>query len=161
MQLVNRPSLTIPEGVEPGLPASEAKYVMYQRQQQAYLYDAGPGRLALNQQQHQTILRHNADLGRIGNPNSPVNFSFASDGSLESVMNRIFNDNAVRKVSNRSALVQLIPQGYKDKMELMAELSEVIRPAFQREQERIETLRAKLFEDFAAGKMKKDVVENT
>lgn len=161
VQLVNRPSLTIPEGVVPGLRATEAKYVMYQRQQQAYLYDAGPRRLALNQQQHQKILRHNADLGRVGEANSPVNFSFASDGSLPSVMNRIFNDNAVRKVSNQSSLVQLIPQGYKDKMQLMAELTEAIRPAFQREQERIETLRAKLFEDFAAGKIKKDVVEDT
>ncbi len=161
IQLVDRPSLTIPEGVVPGLPATEAKYVMYQRQQQAYLYDAGPRRLALNQQQHQKILRHNADLGRVGDPNSPVNFSFASDGSLESVMNRIFNDNAVRKVSNQSSLVQLIPQGYRDKMQLMAELSDVIRPAFQREQERIGTLRGKLFQDFAAGKIKKDVVEDT
>lgn len=161
VQLVNRPSLIIPEGVVPGLPTSEAKYVMYQRQQQAYLYDAGPRRLALNQQQHQKILRHNADLGRVGDPNSPVNFSFASDGSLESVMSRIFNDNAVRKVSNQSSLVQLIPQGYKDKMQLMTELTAVIRPAFQREQERIETLRAKLFEEFAAGKIKKDVVEDT
>ncbi len=161
VQLVNRPSLTIPDGVVPGLPATEAKYVMYQRQQQAYLYDAGPRRLALNQQQHQRILRHNEDLGRVGDPNSPVNFSFASDGSLESVMNRIFNDNAVRKVSNQSSLVQLIPQGYKDKIQLMTELSEVIRPAFRREQERIEALRAKLFEEFAAGKIKKDVVEDT
>ena len=161
MQLVNRPSLTIPEGVVPGLRSTDAKYVMYQRQQQAYLYDAGPRRLALNQQQHQKILRHNADLGRVGEPNSPVNFSFASDGSLESVMNRIFNDNAVRKVSNQSSLVQLIPQGYKDKMQLMTELTAGIRPAFQREQERIEALRAKLFEEFAAGKINKDVVEDT
>jgi hypothetical protein len=161
VQLMNRPSLTIPEGVVPGLPLTEAKYVMYQRQQQAYLYDAGPRRLALNQQQHQKILRYNADLGRIGESNSAVNFSFASDGSLESVMNRIFNDNAVRKVSNRSSLVQLIPQGYKDKMQLMTELTAVIRPAFQREQERIEALRAKLFEEFAAGKINKDVVEDT
>lgn len=161
VQLVNRPSLTIPEGVVPGLRSTDAKYVMYQRQQQAYLYDAGPRRLALNQQQHQKILRHNADLGRVGEPNSPVNFSFASDGSLESVMNRIFNDNAVRKVSNQSSLVQLIPQGYKDKMQLMTELTAGIRPAFQREQERIEALRAKLFEEFAAGKINKDVVEDT
>lgn len=161
VQLVNRPSLTIPEGVVPGLSATEAKYVMYQRQQQAYLYDAGPGRLALNQQQHQKILRHNADLGRVGEPNSPVNFSFASDGSLESVMNRIFNDNAVRKVSNQSSLVQLIPQGYKDKMQLMKELTEVIQPTFQREQGRIETLRVELFEQFAASTIKKDVVEDT
>jgi len=161
VQLVNRRSLTIPEGVVPGLPSTEAKYVMYQRQQQAYLYDAGPRRLALNQQQHQKILRYNADLGRVGEPNSPVNFSFASDGSLESVMNRVFNDNAVRKVSNQSSLVQLIPQGYKDKLQLMAELTTVIRPTFQREQERIEALRAKLFEEFAAGKINKDVVEDT
>ncbi len=161
VQLVNRPSLTIPEGVVPGLKSTDAKYVMYQRQQQAYLYDAGPRRLALNQQQHQKILRHNADLGRVGEPNSPVTFSFASDGSLESVMNRIFNDNAVRKVSNQSSLVQLIPQGYKDKMQLMTELTAGIRPAFQREQERIEALRAKLFEEFAAGKTNKDVVEDT
>jgi hypothetical protein len=161
VQLVNRPSLTIPEGVVPGLKSTGAKYVMYQRQQQAYLYDAGSRRLALNQQQHQKILRYNADLGRVGEPNSPVNFSFASDGSLDSVMNRIFNDNAVRKVSNQSSLVQLIPQGHKDKMQLMTELTAGIRPAFQREQERIEALRAKLFEEFAAGKINKDVVEDT
>jgi len=160
VQLVNRQSLTIPEGVVPGLRLTEAKYVMYQRQQQAYLYDAGRERLALNQQQHQKILRYNAELGRIGEPNSAVNFSFASDGSLESVMNRIFNDNAVRKVSNQSTLVQLIPQGYKDKMQLMSELTAAIRPAFQREQERIEALRAKLFGEFAAGKINKDVVED-
>lgn len=161
VQLMNRPALLIPEGVVPDLPQGEARYVMYQRQEQAYLYDAGSRRLALNQQQHQQILRYNADQGRIGQPNSAVNFSFASDGSLESVMNRIFNDNAVRKVSDRSALVQLLPQGYRDKMQLMAELTTAIRPAFQREQARVEALRGNLFEEFAAGKITKDVVEDT
>jgi len=161
LQLVNRPSLTIPEGVVEGLPLVEAKYVMYDRRQQAYIYQTARERLALNQQQHQKILRHNADLGRAGEPNSAVNFSFASDGSLESVMNRIFNDNAVRKVSNQSALVKLVPPGYKDKMELMRELTAVIQPGFQREQERIEALRSELFGRFAAGAIRKDVVEDT
>lgn len=160
-QLVNRPSLTIPEGVVKGLPLVEAKYVMYDRQQQAYLYQTSRDRLALNQQQHQQILRHNAELGRVGDPNSAVNFSFASDGSLDSVMNRIFNDNAVRKVSNQSALVKLVPPGYKDKMQLMKELTVLIQPGFQREQERIEALRSELFGRFAAGAIGKDVVEDT
>jgi hypothetical protein len=161
VQLTNRPTLTIPSGVVPGQESVDAKYVMYQRQRQEYLYDTGSQRLALNQQQHQQILRHNADAGRVGDPNSPVNFAFASDGSLESVMNRIFNDNAVRKVSNQSSLVQLIPQGYKDKMQVMTELTSIIRPAFDREQQRIEKLRSQLFAEFSAGKIKKDVVEDT
>jgi len=161
LQLVNRPSLAIPAGVVEGLPSTEATYVMYDRRQQAYMYQTARDRLALNQQQHQRILRHNADLGRVGSPNSPVNFSFASDGSLTSVMNRIFNDNAVRKVSNQTALVKLVPPGYRDKIQLMKELTAAIQPAFQREQDRIEALRSELFGRFAAGAIRKDVIEDT
>jgi len=134
---------------------------MYDRAQQAYVYQTPSKRLALTQAQHQKILQFNSDSLNLDDPNGPVHFSYASDGSLDSVMNRIFNDNAVRVVSNKSSIVQLIPKGYKDKMQLMGELTDLIKPGFQKEQDRIEAIRMQMFRDFAQGKVDKAFIEDT
>lgn len=161
IQLVNRPPLKLPPDTAGNAEPMTATYVMYDRARQAYVYEAGRQRLSLTQQQHQKILQFNADSVNLDDPNSPVHFSYASDGSLDSVMNRIFNDNAVRVVSSKSSIVELIPKGYKDKMQLMGELTGLIKPSFQKEQDRIEAMRTQMFRDFAQGKMDKAVIEDT
>jgi hypothetical protein len=161
VQLVNRPPLQLPPGMAGNTEPLTATYVMYERARQAYVYQTASKRLSLTQQQHQNILLFNADSVNLDDPNSPVHFSYASDGSLDSVMNRIFNDNAVRVVSSKSSIVELIPKGYKDKMQLMGELAEIIKPAFQREQDRIEAIRMEMFRNFAQGKVDKAVIEDT
>lgn len=158
IQLVNRPPLQLPAGLVGNPNDVEAQYVMYNRAKNAYEFQAGRDRLLLTQQQYQNVLQHNATPERLADPNSPVHDT--SDGSLDAVMNKIFNENAVRVVSNRSAFVQLIPEGFKDKLQLMSELTEIIRPDFEREQSRIQVLRKHLFEEFANHKISKEDLED-
>ena len=160
VQLVNRAPVEIPAGVVNNTEPVKAKYIMYDYKDQAYIYEAGRTRHALPQSQHQRILQHNAKLVDMTDPNAPVHLTHMADGSLDAVMNRLFNDLAAKAVSNKNYIVDLLPTTHRERIKLMRELTEKIRPAFEREQQRVEAIRSKMFEEFAAGQRQKDTIED-
>jgi len=170
VQLSNRPSMEMPADTIGNRDPLQAKYVMCERKARrldnggfevtnAYIYDAGRERYRLTQAQHQKILQHNAKKADMSDPNGPVHLTHMADGSLDTVMNRIFNDLATRSVSGKNHLIDLFPKGRRDRLKLMKELSEQLRPAFEREQMRVEQLRAGMFQEFADGHRSKDTIE--
>src|ERR1019366_539338 len=160
VQLVNRLPVEIPPGVINTPEPVRAKYIMYDYKNKAYIYEAGRTRHALPQSQHQKILQHNAKLVDMTDPNAPVHLTHMADGSLDAVMNRLFNDLAAKAVSNKNYIVDLLPTTHRERIKLMRELTEKIRPAFEREQQRVEAIRSKMFEEFAAGQRQKDTIED-
>ena len=160
VQLVNRLPVEIPAGVINNPEPVKAKYIMYDYKNKAYIYEAGRTRHALPQSQHQKILQHNAKLVDMADPNAPVHLTHMADGSLDTVMNRLFNDLAAKAVSNKSYIVEFLPSAHRERIKLMKELTEKLRPDFEREQSRVEAIRSQLFEEFAAGQRQKDTIED-
>ena len=160
VQLVNRLPVEIPAGVINNPEPVKAKYIMYDYKNKAYIYEAGRTRHALPQSQHQKILQHNAKLVDMADPNAPVHLTHMADGSLDTVMNRLFNDLAAKAVSNKSYIVEFLPSAHRERIKLMKELTEKLRPDFEREQSCVEAIRSQLFEEFAAGRRQKDTIED-
>ena len=161
VQLENRPKLEIPAGVIKNEKPVQGHYVMHDYTKQAYVYETAKVRHYLNQADHQKIIQHNAKLVDLNDPNSAVHATHTAGGSLDSVMNRLFNDLAVRSVTNKHYIVELLPEGHLDRMKLMEDMTTVLRPNFEREQQRIEDIRSQLFTQFADRKVTKDTIEDT
>jgi hypothetical protein len=160
VQLQNRPSLELPaEAVHLASPV-QAKYVMFKWEDKSYEYEVNRTRYNLTQAQHQKVLQHNATRFDMADPNAPVHMTFMADGSLDAVMNRLFNDLAARAVSNKNNYKDLLPQGHRERLRLMTDLTTAMKPDFEREQQRIEALRSQLFTEFANGKRGKDSIED-
>ena len=118
VQLVNRLPIEIPAGVINNAEPVKAKYIMYDYKDKAYIYEAGRTRHALPQSQHQKILQHNARLVDLADPNAPVHLTHMADGSLDTVMNRLFNDLAAKAVSNKSYIVDFLPTAHRERIKL-------------------------------------------
>jgi hypothetical protein len=159
VQGMNRPPLEIPPGVINNSAPVEAKYKWYSRNH-GYIYAVGRTEHALTQAQHQKVLLHNSKRLEMTDPNCPVHMTHSADGSLDTVMNKLFNTLAARAATNKNYIVDLLPKGHRDRMKLMKEVMASLRPDFEREQQRIEAVRLALFEEFANDRRQKDTIED-
>ena len=167
VQLVNRLPMEIPAGVINNTEPVEAKYKMHKGNKDrripgVYLYEIGRREVPLTQAQHQKVLQHNyAKQLAAGITEGAVHMTHTTQGSLESIMNRLLNPLAARPSSNKSEAINLLKDtSYKDRIALMNELMEKIRPKFEEKQKRVEDLRTKLFAEFADKKRTKAEVED-
>jgi hypothetical protein len=96
---------------------------------------------ALTQAQHQKVLFHNASKMDLSDPNCPVHRTYEADASLDTVMNNMFNTLAARAAHNKNQIVELLPKGHRDRMALMKDVITVLRPDFEKEEQRIGAIR--------------------
>ena len=146
LQMQNRVPMKFPAGVvaniPEGAPCIYVKATASSDRIHTYRYSVNGAAYELSKAQHQAVMRYNLNLVDKENPNAPLQYTNQTDGDLYGAMNSIFNDLTARSVSHKSTYFKvLIPTEYKDRLALMELLHSKIKPAFDREQERIRELR--------------------
>jgi hypothetical protein len=164
VQRINRPPMEIPPGVVRNEAPVSATYKWSKMDSDTkgkqYIYDVKGSEHALTQAQHQKVLFHNASKMDLSDPNCPVHRTYEADASLDTVMNNMFNTLAARAAHNKNQIVELLPKGHRDRMALMKDVITVLRPDFEKEEQRIGAIRRDMFEKFAAGQIAKDPIED-
>lgn len=170
IQKENRLPLEIPPGVFRNTIPVKAIYIMHDKKRLKtglpYKYKVGNREEFVNQATHQKILQHNIALhpitpGAPANPNVPVHYTHPTQGSLDSILNKLLNPLAAKSATNKSEAINLLrAAGYADRMLLIKELSGILGAKFEAKQKKVEDLRAILFADFADNKIAKDEVED-
>ena len=160
VQLVNRLPVEIPAGVINNPEPVKAKYIMYDYKNKAYIYEAGRTRHACPSHSTRRFSTAQCQVGGHGRPQRPVHLTHMADGSSDTVMNRLFNDLAAKAVSNKSYIVEFLPQR-APRAHQANEGVDGKAPARLREGAvRVEAIRSQLFEEFAAGQRQKDTIED-